>query len=326
MKHLAVFILGLLLIPSGAQALTFLGGDQPVIDTPIADDVVASGGSVTISAPVDSLTVAGGMVTVDAPVAGDIIAAGGTLIINGDVGGKVLAAGGEIELNGNATNALITGGTVRIGEDAVIERDAFISAGQVTNAGSVLRNLTVSGETFNNTGTVGNVTFEEEEPESPFPGLFSVLAAIGFLILGLLLIRVFPGPFAAVVRQVEKSPVVLTVLGFVAIVVSAIILLIVAVTIIGLPLALVGGLLFIVALMLSSLFVAYALGDVIASRAGWRPGNAWIFVLGFVILQILLFIPLLGAIVQVIAVSLGYGGLLYALRGVCPLRAGGGAA
>jgi len=264
------------------------------------------------------------MVTVDAPVRGDVIAAGGTLIVNGDVGGKVLAAGGEIELNGNATNALVTGGTVRIGEDAVIERDAFISAGDVTNAGSVLGNLTVSAGTFSNTGTAGNVTFEEQQDPGPaVPGIFSILIAIGFLILGLLLIRGFPDLFLAVVRQVERSPVILTIIGFVAIIVSAIVLFIVAITIIGLPLALVGGLLFIVALMLSSLFVAYALGDVILSRTRWRPGRAWIFVLGFVILQILIFIPFLGAIVQVIAVSLGYGGILYALRSVCPFRAGG---
>ena len=59
--------------------------------------MVASGGSVTVRAPVDSLTVAGGMVTVDAPVAGDVIAASGTLVVNGDVGGKVLAAGGPDE-------------------------------------------------------------------------------------------------------------------------------------------------------------------------------------------------------------------------------------
>jgi len=89
---------------------------------------------VTIDAPVDSLTVAGGTVRVDAPVAGDIIATGGTLTINDDVGGKVIAAGGEIEVNGNATNLLITGGTVRIGENAVIQRDAFISAGKSPTA------------------------------------------------------------------------------------------------------------------------------------------------------------------------------------------------
>ena len=328
MNHLAVIILGLLLIPSGAQALTFLGGDQPVIDTPIPDDVIASGGSVTVGAPVDSLTVAGGRVTVDAPVRGDVIAAGGTLIINGDVGGKVLAAGGEIEVNGNATNALVTGGTVRIGRDAVIQRDAVISAGDITNEGSVLRNLTVAGNTFKNTGTAGNVTFEEaeKEPALPVPGLFSMLAAIGFLILGLILVRAFPAQFAAVVGEVEGSPLLLTLIGFVAIIVSAVLLLIVAVTIIGLPLALVGGLLFIVALMLSSLFVAYALGDVIVSRTGWKPGPMAVFALGFVVLQVLIFIPVLGSLVQVVAVSLGYGGLLYALRGAWPFSAGGEAA
>lgn len=328
MKHLALIILALLLlIPSGAQALTFLSGDQPVVDTPIPDDVVVTGGTVTVSAPVDSLTVAGGMVTVDAPVAGDVVAASGTLIVNGDVGGKVLAAGGEVELNGNATNALVTGGAVRIGENAVIERDAVISAGEVVNEGSVLGNLMVSGATFRNNGTAGNVTFEEQQGPGPvLPGLFAVLTAIGALILGLLIIKFLPGPFAAVVREVEKSPVVLTVLGFLAILVTVILLLIIAVTVVGLPIALVGGLLFIVALLISSLFVAYALGDVIASRTGWRPGPMGIFILGFVILQILMFIPLLGALVQVVAVSLGYGGILYALRGVSQSGAGEGAA
>ena len=330
MKHLALIILALLLlIPSGAQALTFLSGDQPVVDTPIPDDVVVTGGTVTVSAPVDSLTVAGGMVTVDAPVAGDVVAASGTLIVNGDVGGKVLAAGGEVELNGNATNALVTGGAVRIGENAVIERDAVISAGEVVNEGSVLGNLMVSGATFRNNGTAGNVTFEEQQGPGPgpvLPGLFAVLTAIGALILGLLIIKFLPGPFAAVVREVEKSPVVLTVLGFLAIIVTVILLLLIAVTVVGLPIALVGGLLFIVALLISSLFVAYALGDVIASRTGWRPGPMGIFILGFVILQILMFIPLLGALVQVVAVSLGYGGILYALRGVSQSGAGEGAA
>ncbi|HQD25751.1 MULTISPECIES: hypothetical protein [Methanoculleus] len=326
MKHLLLIILSLLLIPSGVQALTFLGGDPLVLDTPIPDDVVASGGSVTVKAPVDSLTVAGGTVTVDAPVRGDVIAAGGTLVVNGDVGGKVLAAGGEIELNGNATNALITGGTVRIGEGGVIERDAFISAGEVTNAGSVLGNLSVSAGSFINTGTAGNVTFEEQRsPGLAIPGLFSILVAIGFLILGNLLIWGFPDLFGAVVQQIERSPVILTIVGFVAIIVSAVLLLIVAITIIGLPIALVGGLLFIVAMLLSSLFVAYALGDVIITRTKWRPGRVWVFVLGFVILQILILIPLLGAIVWIIAVSLGYGGILYALRGAYPFRGGGAA-
>lgn len=325
MRYFVVTILLLLLIPSGVQALTFLSGDQPQIDTPIPDDVVASGGTVTINAPVDSLTVAGGTVAVNAPVQSDVIAAGGTLIINGDVGGKVLAAGGDIEVNGNATNALITGGSIRIGKDAVILRDAVLSGGEITNEGAVMRNLTVSANTFNNFGTAGNVTFEEREDTGLLllSGIISVLITVGFLILGLLLIRCFPDPFLAVVHEVERRPVVFTVLGFFAIFVTIIIFLIITVIIIGIPIALVGGLLFIAAMLISPLFVAYALGDTIVSRAGWKSGRMWIFILGFVILHILFLIPLLGMIIQAIAVSLGYGGLLSTLRSVRLSRPGG---
>ncbi len=324
MRHIIVVILLMLLMPSGAQALTFLSGAQPQVDTPIPDDVIASGGVVTINAPVDSLTVAGGTVVVNAPVREDIIAAGGTLVINGDAGGKVIAAGGDIEVNGNATNILITGSSIRVGSGAVIQRDAVLSGGDVTNEGSVMRNLTVSASTFNNTGTAGNVTFEEQERASPlFSGLFLVLLAIGSLILGLIFVRFVSDPFIAVVRETERRPVVFTILGFIAHFVTIFVLLIIAITIIGIPIALFLGLLFFAAMLISPLFVAYALGDVITSRAGRRPGSIWIFVIGFVILHILFAIPLLGIVIHAIAMSLGYGALLSALRGARTFSAGG---
>jgi magnesium-transporting ATPase (P-type) len=321
MKHLAVLILVLLLIPSGVQALTFISGGQQVIDTPIDDDVIASGGTVTVDAPVGSLTVAGGEVTVNAPVDRDIIAAGGSVILNGNVGGKVLAAGGDVQLNGNATNALLTGGTVRIGKDAVIARDAAISGGSVTNAGTVVRNLSVSANTFDNTGTAGNVMFQQTQQQEPaLPGLIyfgifiSILIIIGYYILGLILLRVFPKSFSTVVKEIDESPVVRTIIGFFAIIVSAIVITIVAVTVVGLPIAAVAGMLFIIALIISALFVSYALGAAIVSRTKWNLGVLGTFTLGFVILQILYIIPFVGFIIQVIAVSLGFGGLLYAVR------------
>lgn len=323
MRHPIVIILLMLLIPSGAQALTFLSGAQPQVDTPIPDDVIASGGVVTINAPVNSLTVAGGTVMVNAPIKNDIIAAGGTLVINGDAGGKVIAAGGDIEMNGNATNVLITGGSIRVGRGAVIQRDAVLSGGDITNEGAVMRNLTVSASTFNNTGTAGNVTFEErEEPNPLLSGLFSVLLAIGSLILGLVFVRFVSDPFLAVVQETERRPVVFTILGFIAHFVTILVLLIIAITVIGIPIALFLGLLFVAAMLISPLFVAYALGDLITSRVGRRPGSIWIFVVGFVILHILFAIPLLGIVIHVIAMSLGYGALLSALRGARPFRAG----
>ena len=113
--------------------------------------------------------------------------------------------------------------------------------------------------------------------------------------------------------EIERSPVILTVAGFIAIFVAVSVCY---------PLAFVGGLRFIVALIRSSLFVAYSLGDVMAFRAGWIPGSMGILLLGFVILQVLVFIPLLGTLVQGVAISRGFGGLLSALRGFWPSGTG----
>ncbi len=327
MKHQVVLILVLLcLLPIGAQALTFVSGNQPVIDEPIDDDVFGSGGTVTVNAPVSSLTVAGGTVTVNAPVDGDVVAAGGTIIVNGDVGGKILAAGGTVEVNGNATNAVITGGTVRIGENAVIQRDAAISGGTVVNAGTVVQNLSVSASFFENPGIAGSVTFQEApEAEQIVPGLglVGILLAIGFFILGVVLLRLFPAPFSSVVREVESRPLIKTIVGFFMIIVSAVVILIIAITVIGLPVAGLFGLLYIAALLLSYLFVAYALGDVIALRFRQRWSPIAVFALGFIILHLLFLIPVVGGIIWGISISLGYGALLYAIKGARRTLSGG---
>lgn len=315
MKRLIVFVLiALCLLPAVSDAFVFISDDQAVIAAPIDDDVIASGGTVLVNAPVRSLTATGGSIIVNAPVAGDVIAAGGTITVGADVDGKVLAAGGSIGINGTVDNVFLTGGTVVLGSSATVLRDAVISAGSVTNAGTVVRNLSVSAGTFENPGTAGAITYEQQQDTSGGSGLLSLLITAGFLFLGVILIQIFPGEFAHVVREVVTNPVIKTAVGFFGVIISTLILLVIAITVIGLPIAAVLGMFFLVAVLLSSLFVAFALGDVVVSRLRWKTGVTAIFVLGFVLLQIFYFIPVLGLLVQVGAISLGYGAFLYALR------------
>ncbi len=318
MKALLVLaLIALCLLPAGAEAFVFVSGDQAVIDTPIDDDVVASGGNVVVNAPVGSLTAAGGSVVVNAPIAGDLIVTGGAINVNADVDGKVLAAGGSIGVNGTVENLLATGGTVTLGPSARVLRDAVISAGTVINAGTVVRNLTVSADTFENPGSAGSIRYQEQQPVTDaFSGLgiISLLIAVGFLFLGIILIQIFPEEFADVVREIVTGPIVKTIVGFFGIIVSAIVVLVIAITVIGLPTAAVLGMFVVVGLLISGLFVAYALGDTVVSRLRWKTGVTVTFIVGFVILQILYLIPVLGVLIQVIAASLGYGALLYTLR------------
>ena len=226
-------------------------GDTISIDSAVADDIIAAGNMVSINAPVDSAIVAGGTVNINAPVKGDVIAAGGQVYVNADVGGKVVAAGGNVNLGGNiGTNLVAAGGQVNILPGKMVGRDALIGGGQVVNAGRVNGTITVSANQFNNTGSAGLVKFYKAEDSSPKRedydtgfSIFSLLAMLGYFILGLILVKSLPGIIQAVDGEVRRSTLLKTLLGFVMIIASFIALLLVAATVVGLPIAVISTLL-----------------------------------------------------------------------------------
>ncbi len=312
----------LILLCSPGLALKVFSEDTISIDTAVADDIIAAGNMISINAPVDSAIVAGGTVNINAPVKGDVIAAGGQVYLNADVGGKVVAAGGSVNLGGNiSTNLVAVGSQVNILPGKTVQRDALIGGGQVVNAGRVNGTLTVSANQFNNTGSAGNVKFYKAEDRSPKRedydmgfNIFSLLALLGYLILGLILVKYLPGIFQAVDEEMSRSTLLKTFLGFVMIIASIIAVLLVAVTVVGLPIALISALLFFAALMLSGTFVSFSLGKWICERAKIKQGDLVYFVIGFVILNVLSLLPFVGGLVSLISMSLGFAALLYAAR------------
>ena len=307
----------ILLLPSNVGAVKMLSGDQVRVDSPIADDVFAAGGAIDINAPVDGLVIAGGNININAPVNGDVFVAGGQISINSDVKGKIVAAGGNIDIKGNAKNVVIAGGNVNIHSTAVISRDVVISGGSVNNAGRVNGNLTVRAEKFENTGSAGSVEFIKRDVSQSFQralGIFRILITFGFLVLGIILLKLFPVQFFKVEEEIRESTLFKTVVGFVLIIVSAVVIILVAVTVIGLPVAALMAMLFIIALMLSTIFVSFTAGKKILDQFKVKTGDIWIFVVGFVILNILFRIPYAGGLIQIVAVSLGFGGIYFASR------------
>ncbi len=321
MKRLLIISLLLILLLPNVQALKMLSGDQVSIDSPIDDDVFVVGGTVNINAPVASAVIAGGTIIINAPVSGDVFAAGGQISVNSDIEGKIVAAGGDIDLRGDAKNAVITGGNINIHSTSVISRDAVIAGGNVSNAGKILGNLTVRADNFQNTGSAGSVDFEKseglqglEELMIKMMNILYILITVGFLILGIVLLKLFPAQFFIVEEEVRKSPVKNTLVGFVLIIASAILIILLAVTVIGFPVALIMGMLFITALMLSTLFVSFAVGRKILDVFKVKTNDLLIFVLGFIILNLLFRIPYAGVLIGIVAISLGFGAIIYALR------------
>ncbi len=323
MKTIIVFLLiSFSLLPLNVEAVKMLSGDQIRVDLPVQDDIFASGGAIDINAPVDGVVVAGGNINISAPVSGDVFAAGGQISVNSEVKGKIVAAGGNIDLRGNAKNIVIAGENVNIHSSALITRDAIIAGGRVNNAGRINGNLTVRAENFQNTGSAGSIDFRKSE-FSEFSQRFQqliktvqILITLGFLILGIIFIKLFPSQFFKVEEEVRKSTMLKAVVGFVSIIISGIVIMLVAVTVIGLPVAALMAMLFIIALMLSNLFVSFSIGKKILYILKLKTGEIWTFIIGFIILSLLLRIPYIGGLIMIVAVSLGFGAVFYSLREV----------
>jgi hypothetical protein len=316
MKKFATLILLLLLIalPLPALALVTHSGGTVAINQATDDDVFVTGGTISIDAPVGSLIAAGGQITVNAPVRGDIIAAGGQITVNSDVGGKIVAAGGSVIVNGKVgTNAVIAAGTVNLGSSSSIGRDAMISGGNVNNAGNVAGKLSVRANTFDNRGTAGTLEVELQNrgPMATLVSVFGLLFTIGLFILGLVLIWFAPGRYHVVENELASAWIVKGVAGFVGLIAGFLVILLLAITLVGLPIAIGLGLLYLGGLLVSTLFVSSVLGRKVALLLKYPASDYVAFLIGFVILALLFRIPIIGFAIQVMAVSLGFGALLF---------------
>jgi hypothetical protein len=319
MRKLILFIgILMLLVPSAVQAVAFYSGDDVIISTAVDDDIFASGGRVSINAPVRSVIAAGGEVAINAAVHGDVIAAGGAITINGPVDGKVVVAGGSLGINANiSTNLVAAGGEVTIGKASHIMRDAYIEGGTVTHAGAVGGLLSVSSAEFVNSGTAGSVHYEMTQQDGDgfrflLDALF-LMITIGFYILGILFLWLFPLPFAYVVGEARQNTLKNMLIGLFVILIGCVLFLALAVSVIGLPLALVLGIYLLLGMVLSSLFVASCLGGWILEKLHKETGPYIPFTIGFILIHLLLAIPIIGFLTRVAVVILGTGALSMAL-------------
>jgi hypothetical protein len=192
----------------------------------------------------------------------------------------------------------------------------MVTGGQVTNAGTVTGNLSVSAQSFDDRGTAGHLDVELSEPRDPFSAFRSIglfLLSVGMFFLGLVLIRIAPARFLAVEEEARRSPLIKTIAGFFGIIVVFIVLILVSITIILLPLAFILWEVFFLGLLISTLVVSLAFGRTIAGYLKWEAPPWQFFIVGFVILNLLFRIPVAGIIFVVIAVSLGTAAFFWTL-------------
>lgn len=298
----------------------FITGGTVLISGTTGGDVAAGGGSVTVIGDIaDDLRAGGGNITVQGTVGGDVVIGGGQVSINGSgIGGDVVVGGGVISLSapvggdlliggGSVTiNAAITGNvtvyaeSVTLGSEANIAGDfSYHAPQQATVAGGA----TVAGETTF-TEVQGPRDGDKRALVGGIVAAMSVWFFVKFLMVltGALIIGlVFVKYSREVIRVSSEKPFNEGLRGFLFIVALPVASGIALATIIGIPLGVIGFLIFALSLVFVPLVTPIVLGAFIHKWV-WKPVayevSAWTILLGTVVYVLLGLVPVLGWLVK----------------------------
>lgn len=303
-----------------------VAGGRVVLSGPIEEDVLAVGGSVDVQGDVrDDVRTAGGTVTIDSRVGDQVAAAGGTVRIlpKAQVAGKAWLAGGEVEILGTlGKEARVAGGTVVVagrvqGDLSVAAREVKILSGARIE-GNLAYRSPQQAEISPDAHIAGSITYKAVEmPERPGRlQAVGILAAIflSLLVSGIVLFLLFPAFTYAAARNIRADPWKSLGLGFVLLFLTPLAVALVMATVLGIPLAFIMLAAYFIALPLSFIITMLFLGDASLRlmRRTASLSRAWgiaALVIGFVMLTLLQFIPVVGGLAGFLALLFGFGAL-----------------
>lgn len=320
-----------------------VGGGSVRQTEPVDGDLIALAGEFELAAPVDGKALlAGGNVRVSNRVDGDLFAAGGNVVIAAAIGGHARVAGGNVELasTGSVESDLSVaggdvdirgpvGGSVQVGAGNVLIDSAI--GGDVRAAAGDLKlgpNARIAGRIIHHGANVTRdpaavvVGGVQERVRQPARERINVHRSgsgwwwtFGFVVLAALLAAAFPRQVRRVGSALRARPGVALFAGFVALICVPFAALILMITIIGLPIALVVMLLYGLLLMVGYAAAGVMLGDAAlqrfraedAERIWHRIGAA---VVAMLAVALIAKVPVVGGFVVLVAIVFGMGAIV----------------
>jgi cytoskeletal protein CcmA (bactofilin family) len=303
-------ILGLfVLLPLPAHAAEQrLVGDVVVGHRGVEHDVSTGAGDLEVRGLVEDDVHSGfGDVLVTGKVKGDIDAGFGDVKIEGPVEGDVRAEFGDVYVNAPVKGDVHVGwGDVDLGPDADISGNLECEGCEITgNSSAVKGDMMARGMA---------IDFDESHGPS-IMGFFGWLfAALAFAACAVLAAVVAPRPLTSAASRAEESPGRSFVYGLVSLPVIFVLCVVLAVSIVGIPLLLLLVPAYLALLFFGALVAAFFIGTKVLMVTGrYRVGNALAAVVGAMILAATTFIPVLGDLLIYALALLGTGAIILAL-------------
>lgn len=235
------------------------------------------------------------------------------------VTGPVYVMGGEVSVDGEIRADLsMIGGEVSLGPRAKVGGDLDIGSGKLTRSPGA----TVTGEVNRGTGSgvraplfPGWTIIPTAEDPNLLRRLISfVINTVLLSALAAVAAHFLPGPASRVAKAVTEAPVVTGALGLLAMITLPSLLVLMAFTVILIPVVLLGALFFGALILYGWVSIGTEIGRRLACWRGWQLRPAASAFLGTLVFILLVngseFIPVIGSVVQVLAASVGLGAVL----------------
>lgn len=300
----------------------YVVGGEVTIEGAVEGDVVAIAGSVRVPGIITgSLRVFGGDVAVVGLVGKDILFAGGSLSVaeGATVSGDVLTAGGNTRIAGMVSGNLLTRGDV-VSVSGSVEGYADLRSSKITITSSAIigENLTTESESplaLDPQATVGGETTNTVRPvkHTSFAGRVFAGAwkSVTLFLLALLLFLVFGKKSAAVVHEFHGPVAKNAVWGVLAALLSLPAVILLLVTVIGIPFAIILAVCVPILLYVAAAYGALFLGNALRRRFSANAALVWVdAAIGVLILWAVALIPVFGPLAEAAFVIYALGATL----------------
>lgn len=326
---------GIINLTDAVAGDAILVGGRVSVASEVDGDLIAAGGELSLGGAVgDDLYAAGGSVQLDAIVSGNARVAGGEVTVGPAtvVAGALSVSGGRVVFEGNThANLRASGGSVRLdGEvhgDAEVRAEELLIGPGARIGGRLVFHGPVAPEVPEGAVIAGGVEFHERDARRFFDdhrprvhdavrGAGSVMWFVGVFVAAALFVLMFPRFARDAAAAIGTKPLQSLGLGIAILLCVPFLGVVLLITIIGIPLALL-----LVPLYLLVLFLGWATAALFIAQRGLevlRPARAvtpaWQLLalfLGLLALWLLRQLPFAGGLIGFLALVAGIGALTW---------------
>lgn len=308
--------------------------EQLVIDGIINGDVLATAGSIDISGKVmHNCRLAGGQILISGIVGGNISSAAGNLQLlpSASVGGGLVATAGNTDLSGNIDgDVTIAASNMRVASQISGSLQGYVGHMRITSKTVIGGNLDYRSNTeawIDPAAVIrGTIMYRPSFVHHLIQGtwihkmlvgtkvLTILMNMIYTLVIGLVLLKWFPGNLDAALRSLKNHPVKSLAVGFMLLIVLPLAVIVLLMTVLGVPFALTLMAVNIIGFYTAKVYSIFWASHAVFAKFNIKHRRFFGFFCGVLLYFCLTAIPVAGTLIAFVAMLFGLGSGILAQR------------